>query len=82
MYAVFGTKRAILAELLAARTVGDDDAGPAAGPRRVAGHGAEPDPRRQIACWPRIATRIGYRIAGLYEVMAAARRLGPGDRGD
>lgn len=72
VYAVFGTKRAMLTELLAIRTVGDDQAAPL--PQRADWQAmeSEPDPRRQLALLASIATRIGGRIAGLYEVMAGA----------
>jgi AcrR family transcriptional regulator len=77
VYAVFGTKRAILAELLAARTVGDDDSAALSDRADWRAMEEETDPRRQIAALAAIATRVGGRIAGLYEVMAAAAGSDP-----
>jgi TetR/AcrR family transcriptional regulator of autoinduction and epiphytic fitness len=77
VYAVFGTKRAILAELLATRTVGDDDAAALSDRADWRAMEAETDPRRQIAALAAIATRVGSRIAGLYEVMAGAAGSDP-----
>jgi TetR/AcrR family transcriptional regulator of autoinduction and epiphytic fitness len=77
VYAVFGTKRAILAELLAARTVGDDDSAALSDRADWQSMERETDPRRQIAALASIATRVGDRIAGLYEVMAGAAGSDP-----
>ena len=77
VYAVFGTKRAILTELLAVRVVGDED-GTALGDRQDwQDMEREVDPRRQLALFASIATRIGDRIADLYEVMAGAAGSDP-----
>lgn len=78
VYAVFGNKRAILSELLAARVVGDDETVPQRFPARVHTREewlaieGETDPRRQLALLARFATQIGGRIAGLYQVLGAA----------
>jgi AcrR family transcriptional regulator len=77
VYAGFGTKRAILAELLAARTVGDDDSKALSDRAEWRAMEDETDPRRQIAALAAIATRIGGRLAGLYEVMAGAAGSDP-----
>jgi AcrR family transcriptional regulator len=79
VYAVFGNKRAILSELLAIRVVGDDDAIP---PRLQSGEQwqaieREPDPRRQLALLAALATQIGNRIGGLYQVLAGAAGSDP-----
>jgi TetR/AcrR family transcriptional regulator of autoinduction and epiphytic fitness len=77
VYAVFGTKRAILAELLEARIAGDGQ------PRRLSDRQdwqameREPDPRRQIERLASIATRIGEQVAALSEVFAAAAATDP-----
>jgi AcrR family transcriptional regulator len=83
VYAVFGNKRAILNELLTVRVVGDDETIPKRGPARVVRRAdwqaieAEPDPRRQVALLASIATEIGDRIAGLYQVLAGAAGSDP-----
>ena len=77
VYAVFGTKRAILAGLLAARTVGDDDSAALSDRAEWRAMEDESDPRRQLAALAAIATRVGGRIAGLYEVMAGAAGSDP-----
>jgi AcrR family transcriptional regulator len=76
-YAVFGTKPAILAELFAARVVGDDDDAPLRDREDWHSMEREPDPRRQLALLAGIATRIGDRIAALYPVMATAAGSDP-----
>jgi AcrR family transcriptional regulator len=77
VYAVFGTKRAILAELLDVRTVGDDEQAPLTDRADWRAMEREADPRRQIAELAGIATRIGHRIAALSEVRAAAADSDP-----
>jgi AcrR family transcriptional regulator len=77
VYAVFGTKRAILAELLNVRTVGDDEQTPLRDREDWRAMEREADPRRQITLLAGIATRIGDRIAALSEVMAAAAGSDP-----
>ncbi len=72
LYAAFGTKRAILTELLAVRVVGDDDGTPLRDRQDWQDMEREADPRRQLALLAAIATRIGSRMAALYEVMAGA----------
>jgi AcrR family transcriptional regulator len=77
VYAVFGSKRAILAELVEARIAGDGQ------PRRLRDRQdwqameREPDPRRQIERLAAIATRIGEQVAALSEVVAAAAATDP-----
>jgi AcrR family transcriptional regulator len=77
VYAVFGTKRALLTELLALRTVGDDEAAPLRDREDWRAMEAEADPRRQVALLAAIATRIGVRMAALYDVIAAAASSDP-----
>jgi len=77
VYAVFGTKRAMLTQLLAVRTVGDDASTPLRDREEWQVMEREPDPRRQLALLAAIATRIGDRIAALYAVMAAAAPSDP-----
>ncbi len=78
VYAVFGNKRSILNELLAARVVGDDDAVTPQFPARVRDREEwqaierEPDPHRQLALLAAFATQIGTRISGLYQVLGGA----------
>lgn len=77
VYSVFGTKRAVLTELLAARTVGDDGAAPLRDRQDWQAMEAESEPRRQLALLASIATRIGGRMAPLYDVMAEAAGSDP-----
>jgi AcrR family transcriptional regulator len=77
VYAVFGTKRAILTELLAVRVVGDDDGGPLQDRQDWQDMEREADPSRQLALLASIATRVGNRIAALYGVMAGAAGSDP-----
>ena len=77
VYAVFGTKRAILNELLAIRVAGDDDAIPLQSREQWQAIEREPDPRRQLALLAALATQIGNRIGGLYQVLAGAAGSDP-----
>jgi AcrR family transcriptional regulator len=78
VYAVFRNKRAILQELLAVRVLDDDEAIPQRFPARVHTRDdwlaleREPDPRRQLGLLAAVATHIGSRIAGIYQVLAGA----------
>jgi AcrR family transcriptional regulator len=65
LYAVFGSKRAILTELIDARVVGDDQAGSLPGREDWRAMEREPDPQRQLALFAQIATRIGNRSAAI-----------------
>jgi TetR/AcrR family transcriptional regulator, regulator of autoinduction and epiphytic fitness len=77
VYAVFGTKRAVLTELLAVRVVGDDAATPLKDRDDWRVMQAESEPGRQLERLAEIATRIGERIGALYEVLAAAAGSDP-----
>jgi AcrR family transcriptional regulator len=77
VYAVFGNKRSILDELLARAVVGDDEQRPLREREEWAAMERELDPRQQLAQLAVIATRIGERIAPLYEVMSAASGSDP-----
>jgi AcrR family transcriptional regulator len=83
IYAVFGTKRAVLNELLAVRVAGDDDTIPNQAPARVQTRPEwralerEPDARRQLALLAEFATNMGSRISGLYQVLAGAAGSDP-----
>jgi AcrR family transcriptional regulator len=77
VYAVFGNKRAILSELLAIRVVGDDHAIPLQNRAQWQAIEREPDPRRQLALLAALATQIGNRIGGLYQVLAGAAGSDP-----
>ncbi len=72
LYAVFGSKRAILTELIDARVVGDDQTGSLPDRRDWRAMECEPDPHRQIELFAQIATRVGDRSAAINEVMAQA----------
>ena len=78
VYAVFGNKRAVLSELLAIRVAGDDDAVPMQGREQWQAIEREPDPGRQLALLAALATQIGNRIGGLYQVLAGAAGSDPG----
>jgi len=77
VYAVFGTKRAILTQLLDVRIVGDDERTPLQRRAEWQAMEREADPRRQLARLASMATRIGNRVAALYDVMAAAAGSDP-----
>jgi AcrR family transcriptional regulator len=77
VYAVFGAKRAVLSELLATRVVGDDDATPLKDRDDWRAMEAETEPRRQLELLAAIATRIGERMGGLYDILAAAAGSDP-----
>jgi TetR/AcrR family transcriptional regulator, regulator of autoinduction and epiphytic fitness len=72
LYAVFGTKRAILAELVDARVIGADHAGSLPDREDWQAMERESEPHRQIELFASIATRIARRSAAINEVMAAA----------
>lgn len=77
VYAVFGTKRAVLMELLAVRVVGDGEEIPLRERADWRAMEAEADPRRQLGLLAAIATTIAGRIAALYQVMAGAAASDP-----
>ena len=77
VYAVFGNKRAILSELLAIRVVGDDHATSLQSRTQWQSIEREPDPHRQLALLAALATQIGNRIGGLYQVLARAADSDP-----
>jgi AcrR family transcriptional regulator len=77
LYAVFGTKRAILTELVDARVAGDEQAGSLRDRDDWRAMEREPDPHRQLALLAAIATRVGGRSAAVIEVMAAAAGADP-----
>ncbi|HEX4532025.1 MAG TPA: TetR family transcriptional regulator [Acidimicrobiia bacterium] len=77
VYAVFGTKRAILTELLAIRTVGDEETTPLTQRAQWQAMEDETDPRRQLVLFAALATSIGERMADLYEVMSGAAGSDP-----
>jgi AcrR family transcriptional regulator len=77
VYAVFGTKRAILAELVDTRVVGGDPAGSLPNREDWQAMERESEPHRQIELFASIATRIARRSAAINEVMAAAAGADP-----
>jgi AcrR family transcriptional regulator len=77
VYAVFGNKQTVLTELLAVRVVGDDTGRPLPDREEWRALEAEADPHRQLALLASIATRIGRRMASLYEVLAGAAGSDP-----
>ncbi len=83
VYAVFRNKRTILNDLLAVRVAGDDDTVPVRFPGRLQGRAEwqaierELDPYRQLALLAALATQIGNRISGLYQVLAGAAGSDP-----
>ena len=72
IYAIFGNKRAILTEMLAAQVVGDDDSRALVDRDDWQEMEHEADPRRQLALLARLATQIGSRMAAVYEMVSAA----------
>lgn len=77
VYAVFGSKRAILQTLLAVRVVGDETATPLKDRAEWRVMEAETDPRRQLELLAAIASRIGERMGALYNVLAGAAGSDP-----
>jgi AcrR family transcriptional regulator len=77
VYAVFGNKRAILDEVLARAVVGDDEAGPLRQRADWQAMEREGDPRAQLTRLAAIATKIGARMAPLYDVMSGAASSDP-----
>lgn len=77
LYTVFGSKRAILTELIESRVVGDDQAGSLPGREDWRAMEREPDPQQQLALFAQIATRIGNRSAAVNEIMAQAAGADP-----
>jgi AcrR family transcriptional regulator len=77
LYAVFGTKRAILTELVDVRVRGDDQAESLPGREDWQAMERERDPRRQVELLASIATAVGRRSAAIIEVMAAAAGADP-----
>lgn len=72
VYAIFGTKRTVLRELLEMRIAGDEEDVRLHDREDWQHMEREPDPCRQLALLASIATRIGARVAAVSEVMAAA----------
>lgn len=77
VYAVFGTKRTILTELLAVRVTGDDGGTGLTDRHEWHAMEAETDPDRQLTLLAGIATRIGERMGALYSVLAGASGSDP-----
>jgi AcrR family transcriptional regulator len=77
VYAIFGSKRAILTELLRVRVGGDDEAIPLRDRPYWQAVEHETDPGLQLALLASVAAQIGGRIGALYEVMAAASGSDP-----
>jgi AcrR family transcriptional regulator len=77
VYAVFGTKRAILSELLAVRVTGDDGGSGLTDRDEWRAMEAETDPGRQLKLLAAIASRIGERMGALYSVLAGASGSDP-----
>jgi TetR/AcrR family transcriptional regulator of autoinduction and epiphytic fitness len=77
VYAVFGTKRALLGELLAVRVTGGHDATPLKDRDDWRAMEAESDPRRQLELLAAVATQIGERMGALYNVLAGAAGSDP-----
>jgi TetR/AcrR family transcriptional regulator of autoinduction and epiphytic fitness len=77
LYAVFGNKRTILAELIDARVAGDDQAGSLPDREDWRTMERETDPHRQLALFAKIATRIATRSAAINEIMVGAAGADP-----
>jgi AcrR family transcriptional regulator len=72
VYAIFGNKRTVLTEMLDVLVVGDDDYRPLVEMDEWKAMEREPDSRRQLALLAGTATRIGSRMAAVYEMVSAA----------
>jgi AcrR family transcriptional regulator len=77
VYAVFGTKRAILTQPLEVRVVADDRRTALQDREEWQAIERESDPGRQLALLAALAAQIGTRVAALYEVIAAAAGADP-----
>ncbi|MGZ8615430.1 MAG: TetR/AcrR family transcriptional regulator [Actinomycetota bacterium] len=72
VYAIFGTKRAILAVLVDVTIVGDDEPVPVLDRAWVADVRHEPDPRQRLAALARAGTAILERITPIHGVLVGA----------
>ncbi|MFF0340732.1 TetR/AcrR family transcriptional regulator [Kribbella sp. NPDC004875] len=72
LYFTFGTKRALLSELLDVAVAGDDEPVPTLDRPRVRAAIADPDPEAQLRAQARLAREIYQRVAPVLQVVAHA----------
>ncbi|MGW7679924.1 TetR/AcrR family transcriptional regulator [Kribbella sp. NPDC054772] len=72
LYFTFGTKRALLGELLDVAVAGDDEPVPTLDRPRVRAAIADPDPEAQLRAQARLAREIYERVAPVLQVVAHA----------
>jgi AcrR family transcriptional regulator len=77
LYFTFGTKRALLSEILDVAVAGDDEPVPTLERPATLAALAEPDPRRQLRAQVRLAREIYERVAPVLQVVASAASADP-----
>ncbi|HZE32701.1 MAG TPA: helix-turn-helix domain-containing protein [Actinoallomurus sp.] len=77
LYFTFGTKRALLSEILDVAVAGDDEPVPTLERPATLAALAEPDPRRQLRAQVRLAREIYERVAPVLQVVAGAASADP-----
>jgi AcrR family transcriptional regulator len=77
LYFTFGTKRALLSEILDVAVAGDDEPIPTLERPATLAALADPDPRRQLRAQVRLAREIYERVAPVLQVVAGAASADP-----
>jgi AcrR family transcriptional regulator len=77
LYFTFGTKRALLSEILDVAVAGDDEPVPTLERPATLAALAEPDPRKQLRAQVRLAREIYERVAPVLQVVAGAASADP-----
>jgi AcrR family transcriptional regulator len=77
LYFTFGTKAALLSEILDVAVAGDDEPVPTLERPAALAALAEPDPRRQLRAQVRLAREIYERVAPVLQVVAGAASADP-----
>ncbi|MGB8652592.1 MAG: helix-turn-helix domain-containing protein [Mycobacteriales bacterium] len=77
VYAQFGSKRALLKDVLDVAIVGDDEPVPLAGRPEVAAMRAEPDPERRCRMHAALVTTVAGRVEPVARVMRSAAAVDP-----
>ena len=77
LYFTFGTKRALLSEILDIAVAGDEEPVPTLERPRVRAAIADPDPVLQLRELARLSREIYERVAPVLQVVAAPRRPTP-----
>jgi AcrR family transcriptional regulator len=77
LYFTFGTKRALLSEILDVAVAGDDEPVPTLERPAILAALADPEPRRQLRAQVRLAREIYERVAPVLQVVASAASADP-----